>query len=175
MVIINLMSKPFKDFGIAIKAFRVAANETVEDVSDALEVETKLIGEIESGGLQPSVDILENLISHFSLRDKEATRLWELAGYQKSFIEEFFVDSNLDGPDESLELPIPRMDGKDILYTDMVHIITNKFGVVINFVQGVNSSGEPKIISKIGMSKEHAKFIADALLKSLERLEKKEK
>ena len=48
-------------------------------------------------------------------------------------------------------------DTTPILYTDNVFMSTNEDGVVFNFGQGVGPSNQIKIVSRIGMSRNHAK------------------
>ena len=57
-------------------------------------------------------------------------------------------------------------DTTPILYTDNILINTNEDGVVINFGQMLGFGNQLKIISRIGMSRNHAK----KLLKELSRL-----
>ena len=56
-----------------------------------------------------------------------------------------------------------------IVYTDMVQISVNNYGVVINFLQGAGINNTPLAVSRIGMSKEHAKSLLDVLSNTLKQ------
>ena len=51
----------------------------------------------------------------------------------------------------------------------MIHINANKYGVVINFLQGLGSNNQPMAVSRIGMSREHAESLMEVLKKTLKR------
>ena len=54
-----------------------------------------------------------------------------------------------------------------ISYTDMVHVSVNNFGVVLNFMQNVGPQNHPVVVSRLGMSKEHAQSVIDVLTRTL--------
>lgn len=159
----------FEELGVAIKAFRVAANESLDDVSGAVEISSESLHKIEKGEEQPPLDILELIISHFSLREQEASRLWNLAGYSNDNIPSKSAPVN-----DTTIRGTKRQSGigqseDQALYTDMVHVVSNKYGLIINFIQGLNAEGQPNVVSKVGMSRAHAESIVEVLKKSLEK------
>ena len=158
----------YEELGVAIKMYRVAADESIEDVSGAVEIEPDSLTKIESGELQPPSDILELIISHFALREGEAARLWDLAGYDNTNNQErrTIIDKTIEQSKVTINT---TNDSGIILYTDMIHVISNRYGVVINFIQGVGTDGKPNIISRVGMSREHAESMVEVLKKSLEK------
>lgn len=157
------MSKqPFEKFGTQLKQIRRRAKETIDEVSGAVEIDVKHLFDIEEGTIQPSEDILLLLISHFALSDEEAVKMWELAGYKN-------VKDNSTNNSTKAAYVSPT-DAK-ILYTDMVHINANKYGVVMDFLQGLGAQNQPIAISRIGMSREHAKSLLKVLQHTLEASE----
>lgn len=48
-------------------------------------------------------------------------------------------------------------DTTPILYTDNIFMSTNEDGVVLNFGQSADPSNQIKIVSRVGMSRNHAK------------------
>lgn len=53
-------------------------------------------------------------------------------------------------------------DTTPVLYTDNVFMTSNDFGIVIDFGQKMGPTNETKIVSRLGMSREHAKkFLAE--------------
>jgi hypothetical protein len=61
------------------------------------------------------------------------------------------------------------MDAKatPVLYTDNVFITSNEDGVVLDIGQRVGATAQIQIVARVGMSREQAKKLADALGKNL--------
>lgn len=156
----------FAKIGKVIKSYRLAADESVEDLSGAVEVEPQFIFEVESGKKVPSEDILALIVNHFQIQPDEAVELFEIAGYEAPKMEE-------DLPDEEKEkqINVNLPSDKPILYTDRVHVVSNNYGVVLNFIQGVGPNGPAQVVSRVGMSHEHAKSVIEVLKKSIDNSE----
>lgn len=60
-----------------------------------------------------------------------------------------------------------NLDTTPILYTDSIHMTTNPLGVVFDVMQRVGPTNQVRIVSRIGMSREHAKKVAQELAKLL--------
>jgi hypothetical protein len=60
-----------------------------------------------------------------------------------------------------------NLDTTPILYTDSVSMNTNEDGVVLDVMQRVGSTNQMKIVSRIGMSRAHAKKLVESLGKLL--------
>ncbi|MBU0578817.1 hypothetical protein KKE34_03620 [Patescibacteria group bacterium] len=58
-----------------------------------------------------------------------------------------------------------------ILYTDNIFMSTNHDGLVLDIVQRVGSSDQGQIVSRIGMSREHAKKFVEKLAQLLVKTE----
>ncbi len=155
------MSKPYEKFGKTLKNYRKKADESIRDVSDAVEIQPDFLESIEQGDDRPSEDILALLITHFNLDTDAATKMWSLAGYNH-----VTQGGDMDSNDE-LNIHVPA--DEPVLYTDMVHVISNKYGVTLNFVQGIGPNGKPVVVSRVGMSREHAESVLEVLKKSLEK------
>lgn len=54
-----------------------------------------------------------------------------------------------------------------IYYTDNVFMGTSKFGVVLDIGQRVANTNQVHVVSRIGLSREHAKELVDKLTKLL--------
>ena len=55
-----------------------------------------------------------------------------------------------------------NLDTTPILYTDNIYIVTNEDGVVLNIMQSVAGTNQLRIVSRIGMSRNHAKkFVSE--------------
>ena len=163
---------PFSDFGKQLKEMRQKAKESIADVSGAVEFDTKVIAEIEAGKNQPSEDIVLLLISHFALKEDEALKMWELAGFDQDRTGVSSIVSDESGIQQTAY--ISQNDAR-ILYSDMIHVNANQFGVVINFLQGLGAKNQPMAVSRIGMSREHAQSLLDVLQKTMEKSKTKPK
>lgn len=60
-----------------------------------------------------------------------------------------------------------NLDTTPIYYTDSISINANEDGVVFDFIQRVGSTNRAKVVSRIGMSRIHAKKFAAELGKLL--------
>jgi len=60
-----------------------------------------------------------------------------------------------------------NLDTTPILYTDNIFMTTNSEGVVLDVAQRVGSTAQVRIVSRIGMSKEHARKFVNELGKLL--------
>ena len=166
------MNKPqpegsFSQLGKTLKALRARANETLAEASGAVEIDVKQLAGFELGQTRPTEDVLLLLISHFGVRDDEAVKLWELAGYGMNRI------SSARAANDSSQ-PQPLADNVDprILFTDIVDVTVNNYGVVMNFMQSAGSSAKPASVAKVGMSREHAKSVLKILQVTLAQTEK---
>jgi hypothetical protein len=66
----------------------------------------------------------------------------------------------MDKPIQNSPTPVNiniNLDTTPILYTDNVFMTTNEDGVVLDFCQKLGSTNQIRIISRIGMSRSHAK------------------
>lgn len=150
--------KPFKQLGTRLKQAREKIKETLAEVSGSVEIDIETLKHIETGDRRPNEETLLLLINHFDFTDDDATDLWELAGYGSP---------KLDGIEtvKSLAAIIP-IDNR-IVYTDLVHVMVNNYGVVMNFMQNSGASNQPLTVARLGMSKEHARSVLDMLQKTL--------
>ncbi len=166
-----MSNNPYLDFGSHLKGIREKAKESVAEVSGAVEADITVLTEIESGKQQPSEDLVLLLISHFALPDDEALKMWELAGYEQEKTGITSVISDENGPTQTAYI---SLGDARILYTDMVHVNANKYGVVINFLQSLGANDQPMAVSRIGMSHEHAVSLLEVLQKTLDLAKKQQ-
>jgi transcriptional regulator with XRE-family HTH domain len=156
---------PYKTLGARLKGMREHLRESLAEVSGAVEIETDMLSEIEKGSDRPSEDILLLLISHFAIKEDEATKLWELAGYDQSDTGTTSIGNDPLGNLKNTVMVMP-LDAR-IAYTDMAHVMVNDHGVVMNFMQTGGPGNQPLVISRLGMSHEHARSVLEILQKTL--------
>ena len=154
---------PYRSLGFQLRSLREKENESIPDVSDAVEIDTELLIEIEDGLKLPSEDILLLLISHFNLKNEEAIKLWRLAGYDN--LTEMNGVNNPENFGNQAAVFILPIDSR-IVYTDQAQINASSFGIVINFQQNNSQQvNQPLTVSKLGMSYENAENLINLLQK----------
>ncbi len=153
---------PFEPLGVQLRRLREHRQETLADASGAVEIEVEQLIDIEKGVKRPSEDILLLLISHFATKEDEAGRLWRLAGYSSNDV----LPHSLD--EENVN-SLSVIEESRIAYTDSVHIVTNNYGLVINFLQSNTQHNKAQVAARVGMSKEHAVHILETLKQALEQ------
>lgn len=162
---------PFTELGVQLKTMRQKRQESLAEVSGAVEIDIDNLTRFEAGEDCPSEDILLLLISHFGIKDDEATQLWDKAGYDQSQLPHNHMANDLNGGVIPAVMVMP-IDAR-VAYTDMVHVMVNNYGVVINFMQGGGPNNQPLTVSRLGMSKEHAKSVLEVLQRTLAQNEQK--
>jgi len=151
---------PYKSLGTLLRRMREKKQETLAEVSGAVEIDAEQLTEIERGIKRPSEDILLLLISYFSVPEEDVDKLWELAGYDRSHTG---LDASHENSQQIMVLP---MDAR-VVYTDMAHVVANKYGVTMNFMQSMGLNGKPLAVARVGMSREHAQRMLELLQKAL--------
>ena len=159
---------PYRALGQKLKAARLRLKLSVSDASGAIEISEEILKNIELGKRRPAEDTLVVLISYLQLKDDDATSIWDLAGYDDKDAVDNIADLN-----QPIALAMPG--DLRVVYTDMVHVMVNDFGVVMNFMQGVGPNSQPLAIARVGMSKEHARSVLDILDKSIKQSDKRSK
>ncbi len=149
---------PYRSLGMQLKKERQKLQETLAEVSGAVEIDMDTLRDIEYGVRRPSEEVLMLLASHFDLSDNAAARLWSLAGYDAT--------SDTVETDQRNTLFVMPFDVR-IVYADMAHVTANDFGVVVNFLQSGGPGSQPLAISRVGMSKEHAQSVVTLLQNAL--------
>lgn len=168
---------PFKTLGARLRRMRLSHQESLAEVSGAVEIDIDTLNLMEQGYARPSQDILLLLISHFDMKDDDAMKLWRLAGYQEGELNGLGTPVSGDAlPDNELSrqpaMVVLPIDSR-IVYTDMVHANVNNYGVVLSFMQGMGQGSQPLAVSRLGMSREHALSLLDVLQRTLIQSEPK--
>lgn len=159
-------SNPYQTLGRRLKELRTRANESLAEASGAVEIDVRELANYELGKVRPSEDVLLLLISHFGAKDDEAIKLWEIAGYTTEKVPIAHVSNN-----DFQSQQIPGTDNR-VLFTDVVDVLINNYGVVMNFMQsGPRNSSQ--VVARVGMSREHAKSILHILQAALAQTESK--
>lgn len=162
----NPQQKQYRQLGSELKKLRLQNQQSIAEVSGSVEIDIEDLARFENGETRPGEEILLLLISHFDLTEEKATKLWGLAGYGT---EDSRVQDLIDEIQQAGAFVLPQ-DAR-IMYTDVTHASASKHGVVINFMQSAGPMGKPMIVSRMGMSKEHAKSMIELLQKIVDQEE----
>lgn len=175
----------FIEFGTRLQKYRSLKNESITDVANAVEIDRSHLSKLENGHERPSLDVLNRLVSHFSLSRVEATELSNLAGFggesqvviETGRKEDVHMDQHQipTGEEAKKQLEVRMPNNAVVLYTDSVFISSNQYGLVLDFAQSMGPTNQQSVVSRIGMSKEHAKIMLDVLKKHLEKTENQPK
>lgn len=158
-------NKPFQPLGKQLKSMREKSRESLAEVSGAVEIDPDVLSSYEDGLVRPDEDILLLLISHFATKEDQAAKLWHLAGYDQDELPLHSSSNDITGQIQNSVMLHPN-DAK-IVYTDMVHVMVNNYGVVLNFMQTSGPNNQPMAVSRVGMSREHAQSVLDVLKQTL--------
>lgn len=158
--------RAYKLLGRQLKVLRNRVSETMAEASGAVEIDVKELARFELGQSRPSEEVLLLLISHFGAKDDEALKLWELAGYSTDKV----PIAHLTNTEQSILETGPSPE-KSILFTDVVDVVVNNYGVVMNFMQNSGVNSHPTTVARVGMSREHAKSVLKILQVTLNQTE----
>ncbi len=164
-------STPYRPLGRQLKSLRQRINETLAEASGAVEIEVRQLANFELGKARPSEEVLLLLISHFGAKDHEAIKIWQLAGYSGQKI----PAAHMTNDDASHLAETATTQDEKIVFTDMVDVIVNNYGVVMNFMQGGSPVSKPVVVARVGMSREHAKSVLKILQLTLEQTDRPKK
>jgi len=170
------MNDYLKKLGQKIKYFQLSKEENVTTVAKSINIDRAYLSRIENGHERPSEKLLNDLISHFNLSSNDANELFMLAGYKSGAVaaqsykgEKPMNELKLPTQEQPKQLQFNKPIGLSTLYSDSVVIKANQWGIVFDFGQSV-SQEQTNIVSSIGMSKEHARALLDALKKNLDNV-----
>lgn len=159
------ITPPYKNLGNQLLRLRQSRQETVAEVSGAVEIEPSALERIEQGIELPAEDILLLLISHFNIHDDEAVKLWDMAGY----------DHDERGPEQQAnnlgKQPVLMVLGLDsrIVYSNGINVSADPSGVVMSFMQYADPTQQAVAVSRVGMSREQAEKVLETLQQALLR------
>ncbi len=147
---------PNNKLGQYLKQTRERLNESLAEVSGAVEIDIETLQRIEIGVETPSEDILILLMSYLDVEEVEARKLLQLAGYGAT-------DTEQSADDIAKQIFMLMPFNPQIMYADDVELTVGKNGLVLSFTQPA-PNGQPMPVLRIGISKELAKNLASELM-----------
>lgn len=156
---------PYKAFGDRLKFLREQWQQSLREVSTTLEIDMETLKSIEEGKFLPDHEVLDMLISHFLLTEDQAEDLRELADISHDKTGGFPLPAGLEDMLSKQVVMYLPVDNK-VIYTDAMHANVNDHGVILQFMQQLPNS-QPAVVSKVGMSREHAERVIQVLTQTL--------
>lgn len=165
-------NEPYKALGAKLKNLREQWQQSIDEVSTTLEIDRKMLREIESGKLLPSENLMDMLISHFLLTEEQADDLRAMTILPSD--QDQMGETMLSGLEDVLMKQIVMYLPVDnrVVYTDSMNATVNKHGVVLQFMQSPTKDGKSIPVSQVGMSREHAERMIEVIRTTLEQHDK---
>lgn len=170
-------------FGLRLRGYRSSTGQSLQDVAVSIGIDRTYLSKLENGLSRPSVEVLTSLVRHFSLSGIEAMELAALVGRKVKIATPYpdnsqisikspagkEVHGNMNEPINNQ--PVPPKQGVQVevpnnvavLYTDSAFVTSNQYGVVLDFAQTLGPTNKQVIVTRVGMSLEHAKALMKAL------------
>ncbi|HVC36429.1 MAG TPA: helix-turn-helix transcriptional regulator [Candidatus Dormibacteraeota bacterium] len=158
---------PFKTLGSHLKYLREQQQESLAEVSGAVEIDETTLANIEAGLERPAEDILLLLVTYYDMQDQEAVQLWEMAGYDSYAATKFRIQEELPAVTKTV-VAIVAMEAR-ILYSDGLDIMLNQAGLTLNFTQETGYNQPPLPVARLGMSVTQAERVIKTLQQALLR------
>jgi transcriptional regulator with XRE-family HTH domain len=154
---------PFITLGRHLKYVREQSEQSLAEVSGAVEIGEEQLARIEAGQERPNEDILLLLISYFDVQEREALQLWELADYEGDVPDQLRPELDLPSGTKSVVMVLAT----DIrtLYSDGIEIAATPAGLTFSFNQ--SSKDQPSPVARIGVSLDQAEVILRELQYSI--------
>lgn len=174
---ITLMSKIYQDFGRKIQLYRTDKGENVTETAKTLDLNRTYLSKVENGHIKPSKRLIDKMGSYYGLNDKQIEELYKLAGHggKQNIITETqdkevkIMDQTPQGtPQEEGAVEVSVPVDMPVLYSNAVFVTTDDYGVILDFAARLGSTGKHNVISRIGMSTQHAEVLLKVLKNNLE-------
>lgn len=157
---------PYKTLGSHLKYLREQQQESLAEVSGAVEIDEAALARIEHGDERPSEDILMLLITHYDMQDQEAVQLWELAGYDRESAPRGQAVNLEDLAAQNKGMVMLLATDMRTMYSDGLDITVNQAGMTLTFTQATGPDKRMPV-GKIGMSHEQAKQVLQTLQQAI--------
>lgn len=157
--------KLYKNIGQLLKFYRETKNESLAEVSGAVEIDIDTLHRIETGVELPSEDILLLLISHFDLEEAAADKLLEMANYPS-------LEGGLLDAAAAKQIMMLIAMPNHAAYAEQFEVIKGQEGLIIQFSQP-GAGGQATPVSKVALSPKIAHNLAQAINDSLKPVKPK--
>lgn len=158
----------YQKLGEALRSYRLNKEiGGIKTVANEIGVDYSNLSKVENGHIKPSKNLLEKLVAFYDVPAIEASQLYYLAGETEGvtfkLTEPINIKSDqLDPAAIQSQVSIPQ--NNPVLYAGAVYIDVTPFGVVFNFAQQTGPTNNLVVVSRIGMSTEHAEDLCKKTL-----------
>lgn len=170
------------DLGTKLRNLRKKRGESLAITAQAINTDRAYLNKIELGTIKPSERLLEKLLVHFSVEGNQATMLKQLAGHNPlklAVVVERKEDTpmaNHSSAPVASPIHMPQVTINPIqtpvLYTDSIFVNSSEYGLVLDIAQSMGDGVQQNIVTRIGMSVEHAKKLIATMQDHLDKNER---
>lgn len=165
---------PYKALGDRIKFLREQWQQSLRELSSVLEIDIDTLKLIEAGKILPESYLLDMMINHFLLTEDQAEDLRELAYISEDKAGGINFPAGLEDMLAKQIVMFMPVDSK-VVYTDAMNANVNDHGVMLQFMQQIPGNAQPTVVSRVGMSREHAEKVIRVLTQTLEQYDLNQK
>lgn len=155
--------------GKAISNHRNLRGMSMAELARKIRTNRSYIYKVENNSLKPSKERIEEIADVLQLQQNERFELLDLAnisGKTNQYREE--VKTNMESistQEKKVRVNVPS--GLQVLYTDTAFVTSRPFGITIDFAQFVGPTEQQNVVSRIGMSVDHAEAFISVLKKKI--------
>ncbi len=170
--------------GDSLRKIRKESGQTLAEAAESLQIDRTHLNKIELGTYKPTMELLEEILAHFSVEGRIASQLRIMLRDMKGpQVERLVTDGNKEGKVEfmSKDAQLDKLSAPQIvldpaktpvLYTDSTFVSSSDFGLVLDVAQTISGSPQQNIVARIGMSFDHAKKLIEVVNDHLQKNER---
>jgi len=171
-----------EEVGKLLKGYRKHSKLSMEELASKANISRGYLSRIESGNAKPSPTVLLDLTSSLGLSVNESASIWNNLGYSSKEKEQAETIQKL----KKTQAQTGTTQGKTFIkpevripsdlksyFSDSAIVDSTPFGIQVSFAQ--TSTGNATIhnvVSRVGMSREHAEALVKALQSEIGRFDK---
>lgn len=167
----GVMIKEYEELGNKLKTIRQSQQKNATGVARLLKISPAYFSRVENGRDRPSLEMLSKIAKAYSLELDDVRLLEKLAGYGTSPRDEEAGNVAIGGQVQ-MEVKI-NPEKTPIMFSDAIFVVVSDNGVVFDFCQKVTQMNKFEVVSRIGVSQEHAikihKLLGEQLQKASNR------
>lgn len=171
------MQQTRKILGNELRKLRKARKQSLVEAAEAIDVERSYLNKVELGHISPSPALLDKILVHFSVEGNDAVELKQLAGHSRINVvivkgrkEEEQMSDKAQVLKPGPQVTINPMQ-TPVLFTDSIFVSSTDNGLVLDVAQTVGGQ-QHTVVSRIGMSFDHAKKLLVTLQDHIDKNER---
>jgi transcriptional regulator with XRE-family HTH domain len=167
--------------GKELRTIRKAANESLAQTAKALGIDRSHLNKIELGAYKPSLQLLNDILAHFSVEGIKANQLRDLL--TRGPVEHVVVGGSEErNTAMAQETPVQQQpvgqvsldpSKNPVVYTDSTFVSSTDYGLVLDVAQTVGGNPQQNfVVARIGMSFDHDKKLIEVMNDHLQKHER---